>query len=411
MLFSTSNYGWDKFFSNASPILINNKIFFCSEPYTLICADAENGKILWQRDNHYFDTLGPEEAVKAREILKESDDNKKQLKKLKQELDKAKERLLAEPNDLTLAKEIKDRENSIEALTDAIKKLSAYSVPKSHGTNGYSSPTPTTDGKYVYTLFGTGIAACYDMDGNRIWSKFIETPTRPDGHSASPLLIDDKLFVHINNLIAMNSRTGQILWKTESEPKWGSPIHEKIENVDVVITPNGDIVQAEDGKILAGKLAPLEYAAPVSAGNKIYFIESGGKALQLPDKVTEQINPTILWQTTPKKDRYYASPIVHDDLIYAITQNNVFSVIDAGTGQVIYDKKIDLGKGTVYPSIILAGNHLFVSNDNGTTLVLQPGREYVEIAKNKIEGFRSTPLLQGNRMYVRSLSHLYCIGN
>ncbi len=261
------------------------------------------------------------------------------------------------------------------------------------------------------TLFGTGVAACYDMDGNRIWIKFIETTTLKYGQSASPLLIGDKLIVHIEKLFALDSGTGKILWKTELKPKLGSPIRAKIGEVDVVVTPNGDIVQAEDGKILAGNVSSLEYAAPVSIGNKIYFIEHGGKALQLPDKVLEQITPTVLWETTPKKNRYYASSIVHDNLIYAITQKNVFSVIDAGTGKVIYEKKLDLGKGTIYPSIVLAGDNLFVNSDNGTTLVLQHGREYVEIAKNKIEGFRSTPLVHGSKMYIRSLSHLYCIGN
>ena len=397
--------------SNASPILINDKIFLCSEPATLICADAKNGKILWQKDNHYFDTLTPEEAEKARELLKESENHEAQLKELEQELEKVKKKLSEDPNDADVVKEVKDRQVAIEALKDVIKNLGAYIIPKAHKTNGYSSPTPTTDGKYVYTLFGTGVSVCYDMDGNRMWSKFIGTPIPSWGHSASPLLIDDKLIVHVINLTALNSRTGQILWETKSDRKWGSPVRAKIGNVDVVVTPSGDIVQAKDGKILAGKISSLDYAAPVYADDKIYFIESGGKALQLPKEVTEQINPTVLWETTPKKDRYYASPIVHDDLIYAITRNNAFSVIDAETGQVIYEKELDLGKGTVYPSIILAGERLFVSNDNGTTLVLQPGREYVEITKNKIEGFRSTPLLHGSKMYIRSISHLYCIGN
>ncbi|MHC4983091.1 MAG: hypothetical protein ACYTF6_07990 [Planctomycetota bacterium] len=44
------------------------------------------------------------------------------------------------------------------------------------------------------------------------------------------------------------------------------------------------------------------------------------------------------------------------------------------------------------------------------TIVLEPGREYKQAAKNKLEGFRSCPVFLGKRMYVRGLKHLYCIG-
>ena len=91
--------------------------------------------------------------------------------------------------------------------------------------------------------------------------------------------------------------------------------------------------------------------------------------------------------------------------------SSVFSAIDAKTGQVVYEEKLDLGGGTVYPSVILSGDHILVSSDNGTTIIIQPGREYRQIAKNKIGGFRSTPIMKGKRVYVRGLKHFYCIGS
>jgi outer membrane protein assembly factor BamB len=71
---------------------------------------------------------------------------------------------------------------------------------------------------------------------------------------------------------------------------------------------------------------------------------------------------------------------------------------------------LDFKGGQCYPSITLAGKYLFVSSDNGHTLVLEPGREYKEIAHNVLEPFRSTPVFEGKRMYVRTLQHLWCIG-
>ena len=41
---------------------------------------------------------------------------------------------------------------------------------------------------------------------------------------------------------------------------------------------------------------------------------------------------------------------------------------------------------------VLAGKYLFVSSENGTTLVLEPGRQYKELARNKLKPFRATPV-------------------
>lgn len=51
-----------------------------------------------------------------------------------------------------------------------------------------------------------------------------------------------------------------------------------------------------------------------------------------------------------------------------------------------------------------------VCSDTGKTIVFKPGALPEEVATNEIEGFRSTPVFEGTRMYVRGLEHLYCIG-
>jgi hypothetical protein len=89
---------------------------------------------------------------------------------------------------------------------------------------------------------------------------------------------------------------------------------------------------------------------------------------------------------------------------------SIFSVVDAQTGQLVYEKRLDFGGGQSYPSITLAGQRLFVSSDNGTTLVLEPGREYKELARNTLETFRSSLVFEGKRMYVRTTKGLWCLG-
>lgn len=183
---------------------------------------------------------------------------------------------------------------------------------------------------------GTGLypqaepPATWAADKNVIWA----TPM-PGWSNATPILVGDKIFVC-------------------SEPT-------------ALLC-----VSAADGKVLARRLGQLEYCTPVVHGGAVYFIEHGGKAVKLPTGPAEKIEIQRLWQTKPKKDRYYASPLYYEGLIYAVTRESVFSAIDAKTGKVVYEQKLELGKGTVFTSVTAAGKHLFVSSDNGTTIVIQP---------------------------------------
>ena len=175
------------------------------------------------------------------------------------------------------------------------------------------------------------------------------------------------------------------------------------------MTPAGDIVQAADGKVLARKLSGLDYCAPLVVGRTVYFVQNGGKAVQLPEAMGEKFEPATLWETKPENERYYASPVLCDGLLYAATRKQAYSVIDATNGSVVCTTNLALG-GEVYTSITRAGPYIYVSSDKGTTVVFQPGRELKEIARNRLEEFRSTPLFVGERMYVRGREYFYCIG-
>jgi outer membrane protein assembly factor BamB len=211
--------------------------------------------------------------------------------------------------------------------------------------------------------------------------------------------------------VALDAETGREKWRARTGFSWGTSGYVNINGTDIIVTPKSHFIRASDGKIIGGgRICTLTYNSPTILDGKAYFIQNNGKAVEIPKQAGDKLVLKELWKTSPKKDRYYASPVVHDGLVYAITQRNVFSVIDADNGKIVYSRTLDLGKGTVYPSITLGGKYIYVSHDNGTTLVLEHGREYKEVAKNKLEKFRSSPVFIGTKMYIRTLQHLYCIG-
>jgi hypothetical protein len=118
----------------------------------------------------------------------------------------------------------------------------------------------------------------------------------------------------------------------------------------------------------------------------------------------------------------FASPVVLDGLIYTSARKDVpgkppltmLQVMDAATGAMVYEKDMAFAAGKEmepYPSVSQAGKYLFVSCESGETVVVEPGREYKEVARNKLgDNFRCCPVAQGDRLYIRGMKKLYCIG-
>ena len=57
--------------------------------------------------------------------------------------------------------------------------------PKTTDDTGLAAPGMTTDGKYVFAIFGTGDLIAFDLDGNRKWAKNLGVPANHYGHSSS----------------------------------------------------------------------------------------------------------------------------------------------------------------------------------------------------------------------------------
>ncbi|MEM9553531.1 MAG: PQQ-binding-like beta-propeller repeat protein [Acidobacteriota bacterium] len=284
---------------------------------------------------------------------------------------------------------------------------------KAHQSNGWTSATPVSDGSRLFTVLGNGVVAAHSVDGERLWARSLQTPEHRWGHSASPLLASGRLIVHVVDLIGLDPATGEEIWRLESEPKWGSPVATQLGQTEVVLTPAGDLVRAADGHHLAADLGNLDYATPVVRDGVAYFIEKRATAVRLPDREGDAFE--TLWTSRLEGSRHYASSLVHDGLIYAVSREQKFSILDASSGEVLHRRTLNLdaesGSNSAYPSISLGGDKIYLSVQNGTTVVLEPGRSYVEVARNRVEGFRSTPIFDGERIYVRSFEHLYCFGS
>lgn len=400
---------------NSSPVLEGDKIFLNTEPDTLVCLGAEDGEILWKAASPLASAMSAEEQEQLEKNKVAIEEMEQEVMKLNREIRQVQRQLRraeGEEKEAIGAKRDQMLERRDE-LTKNLTNMGGILTPQTHPSNGYTSPTPVTDGERVYAVYGTGVIAAFDMEGNRLWTVLHEQPDHNWGHSSSPLLVDGKLMVHIKDLMALDPETGEVIWETEIEEGWGTAAVDQVGETTILVTSKGDIVRAEDGEVLASDLFDLPYGSPIIHEGVIYAVDqNGGVAFQLGDQVeSDQIAVTKLWENDPPRDRYYSSPVVVDGVLYAMNRGREFSAIDAKTGEILYSEKIDMGRGQqLYGSLSLAGGKLFVNHDSGSTAVLKPGGEFELVKVNALEPTRSTPIFDEGRIYFRTDSHLFCLG-
>jgi outer membrane protein assembly factor BamB len=104
--------------------------------------------------------------------------------------------------------------------------------------NNMASPSPVTDGKNVFFLYGNGDLIGFDYEGNKLWSCNIEAEygnlALKFGYSSSPFLYQNKLFILVirrnkhyrrpeaaapldSYLMALDPQTGKNIWKQQRQ--------------------------------------------------------------------------------------------------------------------------------------------------------------------------------------------------
>jgi outer membrane protein assembly factor BamB len=417
--------------SNATPIVVGDRIFVMAEPDELLCLDKKTGKVLWTAANNYYEALTSEERA-ANPAFKDKIDPL--LADLKKEGDFKKR--------LNLRNRIQKTLSDIDFDRFAWKADDHF---REHfGIVGFTTPTPVSDGKRVWVWCGNGVAACYDLDGTRRWITRVEA--KDLSYASSPALADGTLAVFLHKLVGLDADSGKLRWE---QPKIninnGAILGAKIAGVPVFVSQRGHVVRASDGKLLHREANPsgdTGWAPPVVLGDVVYQPNYGVNNLNVLDYTGAEgdewkpKSTTIEVPTGPipdgkRVDRWTAgSPLVVDGVAYLVDIYGTFYAVDLEAKKLLYRQDTEL-RGLfhynalpVAASPTLVGKQIVIQDNQGTALVLQPGREFKQVGKNRLGtqldrywpvpaqetvGY-APPVPDGDRLYVRGERFLYCIG-
>jgi len=385
--------------SNGSPIVVGERIFVVSDPAEVLCLNAADGTILWQRSSGLAELYG---AEKAAEIAADHKRLRGEKQKLERELGTVKD----DPTkQAPLKEQIAERQKEIDELAGRF----AMPPELAMGETTNSAARPVSDGSRVYAQFGNGVACAYTLAGEAVWVKYLEWPKIGFGGSSSPLLADGKLILHFNDLMALDCATGEVVWRTPLSSRHASPLAAAVDGKSVIVSPGGAVVDSADGKILLndGQLSSSECSSIMHDGILYRLNDNRAAAFRLV-AAGDSVKLERLWDAKVSGGRRTPSPVWHDGLLYTANTDGILDVLDAATGEDVYKKRLNIG--SLYASVALGGGSLYFSGTKGTTLVVAPGRAFEERARNELEPLGSNLVFAGGRVYVRTKANLFCIG-
>lgn len=330
----------------------------------------------------------------------------------------------------------------------------ASTVRFSAPDNTMASPSPVTDGKRAYFLYGTGDLVAYDASsGEPVWSRALAREygelSVKFGYSSSPLWHDEKLYVQVlrrdhpwdwsgpgpspvdSFLLALDAATGKTLWKhnrptdarDESQDSYTTPVVQRHGGRTQVVVMGGDCVTGHDpatgAEIWRIGYNPAQRSnwrvvcSPVPGDGLIYAVVPRGQnpLFAIPAGRTGTLSwSDLAWEYRPDTPDVCA-PLLYRGRLYVLGDATpAVSCLDAQTGRLIWKAELN-ASGAYRASPLGADGKIYCINEAGDVTVFAAGDTRRVLGQVSMgEGpCRSSPIAAAGRLFIRTARRLWCL--
>lgn len=297
----------------------------------------------------------------------------------------------------------------------------AGKVPNVNEMTGYAAPTMATDGLRVYAIFAHGDLSAVSFDGKLVWTKHLGVPDNFYGHATSLAVWEGRVIVQFDQgegkgskIITYDGATGRVIWEKPRHvgSSWATPIVVPAAGKTQIVTlaePKVIAYNFADGaelwqaEVVHGEIV----SSPILAAGSIVVMHPFTAIVAVkPDGSGDVAATHVAWKTEDNMPDV-TTPASDGELIFTVESGGMLACYDAKTGKKAWEQDLKL---QVQASPVIAGKRLYIPCVDGVTLVLEIAREYREVARNNLgEKIYATPALVGGRMYLRGVTHLFCL--
>jgi outer membrane protein assembly factor BamB len=328
------------------------------------------------------------------------------------------------------------------------------------GRGNMASPSPVTDGKLVWAIFGTGDLAAVDFQGKIVWQRNLGSDYGRFAinwiYGSSPLLFDGRLYVQVlqrspappdypglagaagdreSYLLALDPATGKTIWKQprpsdaqlESLESYATPVPHTSGGKTQILIAGGDFLSGHDpatGKELwrgyginpqRGEWMRL-VPSPVSAGDLAIVCGPKKQAmLAFRTDGTGDVSETgVAWRFDEKKTPDVCTPVYWGGKLFALDgDSHTLTCFNPKTGEKLWQGEVPERSTVIRASPTLADGKLYIVNEKGTAYVVDAAAsEFKLLATNVLpdENVRGSIAISDGQLFVRGTQFLYCIG-
>lgn len=304
-----------------------------------------------------------------------------------------------------------------------------------HEYNTTASSTPSVDSERVYAAWPTPesyLVIASDHAGNEVWRRDLGKLSTQHGGAASPIVMGDVVLLGVYQetegpegfLVGLDKKTGDIRWKLPrkqngsaaySSPLIYQPKGKKAEAVFTSTAHGMTSIDPESGKInweAPGVFTVRCVGSPVVAGDLIFAAAGQGLGVKeavavRPGSAQSKTDPKVEYRL-PRGPCYVPTPIAIGDRIYAWGDSGIVTCLKAETGETVWNERVG---GDFFGSPVCAAGKLYAVSSKGELVVIEAADQFKVLGRSDLgESSHATPAVANGRMYIRTLSHVFCIG-
>jgi outer membrane protein assembly factor BamB len=293
---------------------------------------------------------------------------------------------------------------------------------------GMAVPTPATDGKRTFALFGTGDLVCVDNDGRPLWVRSLAQEYGPFrnrwGMAASPILVGGLLVVQIDHsgqsyLLGVDAATGANRWRAtrDAAVNWASPLPVRVGKKTQIITAGTYALRSYDADTgselwrAEGVLQMQCIPTPVASGNRLFT--TGGRdfttlSLRLEESGGGDLARTHVAWKVRSPGANIPSPLVLDGLCYFVEDNGFGNCLKADTGERVWRERLGGRKYSASP--VTGDGKVYFTSEEGLVTAVRAGPKFEMLGRNDVgELLVASPALAHGCVFLRGDKHLYCV--